>query len=123
MKRFLQKCCIFLLFFSLLITLALALPPPPPPTPGSPGGSEEVADVPEETFIPEMEVQEGVEDHSTTSLESSDLVSRVAVLEHRMNTLEQRGISNWVLFLIAVNVVVLGLIIYLLLHRPLRDNA
>ncbi|MBI2666154.1 hypothetical protein HYX13_00930 [Candidatus Woesearchaeota archaeon] len=110
---------LLVVFLIASINSIFALPPPPPPTPSMPGGpgedvsAESTGDAVEEDFILEETAQESSESSGTaTSLES-----RFAVLEHRVGILEKQGIPVWAWFLIAVNGMILGVVIYLLVRR------
>ena len=119
MKKILIFCLFFFLVLVFTFSLVVALPPPPPPTPSIPEGSSEESgsgsDIQSEGVIPTEEVFP--DETAGQEAQESSLESRVAVLEQRMEVLENQGLSTGVLFLIAVNIVALGLIIYFLFRK------
>lgn len=106
----------------LLAMLSLAaIPPPPPPTPAVPsggGGMEET--VPEEESGSDFFENSLGEEFDNSG--SSSPETRFAILEQRITSLEKKGVPFWIIFLVAVNVVLLGLVIYLLLRPSGRSE-
>lgn len=92
-----KRVIVLLVILLLLVPLVLSLPPPPPPTPGGFGDSED----PNDNFLDELE---------DSPTESTD----IKALEERIEALENKGLSIWILLLIALNIVLVGLIIYLM---------
>jgi hypothetical protein len=98
------KISVFLII--ILATVVLA-PPPPPPTP---------------TFFDTEVVDDSPFGSEITlgSLPTDDLNA----LEHRISVLENKETSNWLLFLISLNIVLIALLLYVIkLHHGRKHHG
>jgi hypothetical protein len=101
-----MKKIILLIMALLLVTLVLALPPPPP----SPGGFGDAGDE-ELPPAPTVASPEEVPTPVVINSDTSEIRERIAVLENK-------GPSVLVLVSLGLDIILLGLVIYLLFRRP-----
>ncbi len=105
--------------FLLSMAYAARLPPPPPPVPGD-FGSGSSSEPSGGAISPPTMAGESSGDLSPSvaaSGTSSFVDARLAVIEHRLTVLEQQEPSLWVLLSLALNVITLGVVVYLLFSR------
>ncbi|MBT4935265.1 hypothetical protein HOL21_04810 [Candidatus Woesearchaeota archaeon] len=120
-----MKIVFLLVVFALILTSVIAVPPPPPAPEGF-GGSDDTPPPPSE--IPSFDT-ESVTDSSRSIEEqqSGSLADRVSIIEKKVNELEANSgfLSTPYMFLLAVNIVLIGLVIYMFIvfKQPKDPNV